>query len=208
MNRFTSWLALAATLSILGCKTTESDTVAPEPGPSVAQVTRLKPEAAKQPAVAPRAVDTIEPPAPPIEPQPRIAPILLRNYMGEEPAAKTREARSVGETRHGPILAASTPVQEVATVMAAVEAIPHSIAAILGSARAHRSECDSAATAQAVATHPERAPSGGNPFWSYATPVLTGLCAYILAPLLVDILKQRIQFARHAPDAGKPAQAA
>jgi hypothetical protein len=99
-------------------------------------------------------------------------------------------------------------IHEVSAVLGELLAIPKTLLPEVASSRPSLSNADSkgspVATPDVRTSHGLSSASSGM-VWSYAAPVLTGLCVYILAPLLVDLLKQRLQFVRRSVDAAKAA---
>lgn len=208
MNRCTSWFVLAATASIVGCKTNNHglDSVLPGAGPKIPEVTNAKPATVKPAWLAPRIDALVRLPVAPSKLQPTVTQKTKDGDTGSAALAVTPArfvVRAIDDTQT--FVRSGQPISApIAT------ALPKSVVSTLSLAEASpNSEGNErgAISAELVSPQPQLL-SMGHAIWSYALPVLTGMCVYVIAPLVVDMIKQRLQSVRRDHEVGKPAQAA
>jgi hypothetical protein len=138
---------------------------------------------------------------------PRIAP--QQTPLELKPAKVSLPATtSSGDTYASVRATADSAIHEVSAVLGELLAIPKSLlSSEMAGSRPSPTTADSKGslplTPHARSSRGRSSTGPGVLVWPYAAPVLTGLCVYILAPLLVDLLKQRIQFVRRDVNAAK-----
>jgi hypothetical protein len=144
---------------------------------------------------------------------PTIKPIVVAPQQSSaqlQPAKITLPITTPDGETHASIRAtADSAIHEISTVLSEILAIPASLLPSEAVSMTSAPNADSKRSPRpAPHAHAAQGRSSGSPgiqVWSYAAPVLTGLCVYILAPLMVDLLKQRIQIVRRDVNAAKAA---